>query len=164
MPDTRCLSCQIVAGKQEVPGGIIYENAYWSVASKASPVIVPGNLFLILKRHCEHLADLAPEEATALGPTMQKVCAALTQVLHPVKIYVASYGEGIKHIHFHVIPRTASMPAGNGAVFFYQQWRALLYQLGLKNLACSDAETLQIITSVHQYFNNALTCSESQKL
>ena len=163
MPDAGCLSCRIVAGKQEVPGGILYEHEYWIVASKVSPVLVPGHLFLILKRHCEHLADLAPEEAGALGPIVQKTCAALTQVLHPVKIYVASYGEGVKHIHFHVIPRTASMPAGHGAVFFAQQWKTLLYQLGMKNIACSEMETLQIVTAVSQYFNTAVTGNESQK-
>jgi diadenosine tetraphosphate (Ap4A) HIT family hydrolase len=154
MHTNRCLSCQIIAGEREVPGGIIYENTFWIVASKTSPVFVPGNLFLILKRHCEHLADLTPEESASLGPIIQKVCVALTQVLHPVKIYVASYGEGVKHIHFHFIPRTSAMPAGNGAVFLSQQWKALLYQLGVKKMACSDTQTLQIIASVGQYVTN----------
>ena len=85
MYTTHCLSCQILAGEQDVPGGIIYENACWIVASRTAPVFFAGNLYLILKRHCEHLADLTPEEAVSLGPVIQSVCAALTHVLQPAK-------------------------------------------------------------------------------
>lgn len=154
MHTTRCLSCQILTGEREAPGGLIYENTFWIVASKISPVFFPGNLFLILKRHCEQLADLTPEETASLGPTIQKVCAALTSVLHPVKIYVASYGEDVKHIHFHIIPRTSAMPAGNGAVVLFQRWKALLYRLGVKQAACSDTQVLQITAAVRQYMTN----------
>jgi diadenosine tetraphosphate (Ap4A) HIT family hydrolase len=154
MHATRCLSCQILAGEQEVPGGIVYENSCWIVASKTAPVFFAGNLFLILRRHCEHLAELTPKETASLGPIMQKVCAALTHVLHPVKIYVASYGEGVQHIHFHIIPRTTAMPVGNGAVFLSHQWKAFLYQLGVKKTACSETQILQIIASVRQYVSN----------
>ncbi len=151
MQAPHCLSCQILAGEQEAPGGILYENASWIVASRTTPIFVPGNLFLILKRHAEQLAELTSEEAASLGPLIQNMYAALAYLLHPVKMYVASYGEGVQHIHFHLIPRTLAMPVGNGAVFFSQQWRRLLYQLGIKQVACSEAETLQIIASVRQY-------------
>ncbi|WP_366145947.1 MULTISPECIES: HIT family protein [unclassified Nostoc] len=66
-----------------------------------------------LKRHCEHLAELISEEANALGRIIQNTCSALSQVIKPAKIHVCSWGEQVKHIHFHVIPRSSAMPVGN---------------------------------------------------
>ena len=40
-------------------------------------------MIIKLKRHCEHLAELTPEEAASLGPVLQSTCAALTKVLQP---------------------------------------------------------------------------------
>ncbi len=143
MPDVRCFGCRMITGKVSQPGGILYENDYWMVRSKSHPVFVRGNLFLFLKRHCEELADLTKEEAASLGPTIQRTCKAIEIVLQPERIYVASYGEGVRHIHFHITPRTASLPSGNGVLFLYQRWRALLYHVGMKRVAESEEDTLQ---------------------
>jgi diadenosine tetraphosphate (Ap4A) HIT family hydrolase len=91
---------------------------------------VPGNLFLILKRHAEQLAELTSDEAASLGPLIQNVCAALTEALHPVKIYVASYGEGVRHIHFHLIPRTLAMPLGMERCFSLNNGEGCSISLG----------------------------------
>lgn len=52
-----CMSCDILAGKRTVPGGVIYENEHWRVDSVVSPVVWRGFLVIKLKRHCEHLAE-----------------------------------------------------------------------------------------------------------
>jgi diadenosine tetraphosphate (Ap4A) HIT family hydrolase len=108
-----CVSCDILAGKQVEPGGAIFENEYWHVGTVVSvPVVWRGFLSIKLKRHCERLGKLSAEEALTLGPVIQSTCLALAEVLKPAKIYVCSFGEGVRHIHFWVHPRPPGMRPG----------------------------------------------------
>lgn len=125
-----CLACNVLAGKVKAPGGLIYEDDYWIVEHSLVPVIVSGYLIIKLKRHCENLADLTPQEASALGPIIRKTCLALSRVKKPAKIHVCSWGEQIQHIHFHVIPRAWDMPVGNLKLLIYLRFKKLINQLG----------------------------------
>jgi diadenosine tetraphosphate (Ap4A) HIT family hydrolase len=49
-------------------------------------------------------------------------------------VHVASWGEGVRHVHFHVLPRTAAMPRGNRAAQLWLLGRELLWRLGRKRL------------------------------
>ena len=152
-----CLSCDILAGKRTVPGGVIYENEHWDVGSVVSPVFWRGFLIIKLKRHCEHLAELTPEEAAALGPVVQTTCLALSEVLKPAKVYVCSFGDGVKHIHFWVLPRPPEMRAGMHWVFLNLDIRAVLTRrLGIKKWICSDEEAADIVAQVRQQFRQLL--------
>ena len=146
-----CMSCDILAGRRTVPGGVIYEDEYWHVDSIASPVFWRGFLIVKLKRHCEHLADLTPEEAAALGPVVQMTCRALSDVLKPAKVYVCSFGDGIKHIHLWVLPRPPEMRPGMHWVFWNLDVRATLTRrFGLKRWLVSDEEVAHIADQVRQ--------------
>ena len=148
-----CLSCDILAGKVSVPGGAIYEDDYWVVESVIRPVFWRGFLIVKLKRHCEHLAELTPEEAAALGPILQSTCAALTEVLAPAKVYVCSFGDGVKHIHFWVLPRPPEMRAGMHPVFWHLDMRAFLTRrLGIKRWLLSDEEVEQLADKLRRRF------------
>jgi diadenosine tetraphosphate (Ap4A) HIT family hydrolase len=68
------LSCDLLAGRRTEPGGMIYEDEHWHVASMVVPVYWRGFLSLKLKRHCEHIAELTPAEAASLGPVLQATC------------------------------------------------------------------------------------------
>ncbi|MEH2420296.1 MAG: HIT family protein [Nostoc sp.] len=126
-----CLGCSVLAGKVQAPGGVIYEDNYWVLEHTLSPVLLPGYLIIKLKRHCEYLAELTSEEANALGRIIQTTCSALSQVVKPAKIHVCSWGEQVKHIYFHVIPRSSAMPVGNLELLIYLRIKKLLNQLGL---------------------------------
>jgi diadenosine tetraphosphate (Ap4A) HIT family hydrolase len=144
-----CLACNVLTGKIKAPGGTIYEDDYWIVEHSLSPVLLPGYLIIKLKRHCENLAELTPEEAIALGPIIQNTCLALSRVLKPAKIHVCSWGEQVKHIHFHVIPRTSDMPVGNLLLLIYMRIKKLLNQLGLSRWV-SDEEAAAVAAKVRQ--------------
>ncbi len=149
-----CVSCDIVAGKRVEPGGVIYENDHWHVGTMDSlPVVWRGFLCIKLKRHCEHLAELSPEEALALGPLIQATCLALTEVLKPAKVYVCSFGEGVKHVHWWVLPRPAEMRAGMHAVIFNLDLRTTLTRLfGIKKWIVSEAEVAGIAGELREWF------------
>ncbi|MBD2167951.1 HIT family protein [Calothrix membranacea FACHB-236] len=134
-----CLACHVLSGKIKAPGGAIYEDNYWIVEHSLSPVLLSGYLIIKLKRHCENLADLTLEEANALGPIIQKTCLALSRLMKPAKIHVCSWGEEVKHIHFHVIPRNEDMPVGNLKLLIYLRVKKLFNQLGFSKWVSTEA-------------------------
>lgn len=146
---TGCMSCAVLAGEIKPPGGVVYEDEFWHVDSVVGPVFWQGFLIIKLKRHCEHLADLTQEEARALGPVVRATCAALTEVLKPAKVYVCSFGDGVKHIHIWILPRPAEMRPGMHWVMLHLDIRALLTRrFGIKRWLLSDAEVEDLAEQV----------------
>ncbi len=140
-----CIVCDIVAGKVIEPGGTIYEDEFWQVGSALLPVVWRGFLFIKLKRHCEHLAELTPREAAALGSVIQMTCRAVMEVLQPAKIFVCSFGEGVGHIHFWVLPRPRGMRPGMHPVVFTLDVRTFLTRrLGVKRWIVPPGEVAEI--------------------
>ncbi len=65
----------------------------------------PGFCRVILQQHVKEMSDLPPAERLRL---MDAVCAtesALRELLAPDKINLASLGNAVPHLHWHVIPR-----------------------------------------------------------
>ena len=151
-----CMSCDILSGRRTEPGGVIYENEYWHVGSMIRPVFWPGFLIAKLKRHCEHLSELTPEEAAALGPLLQVMCQALASALEPAKVYVCSFGDGVKHIHFWILPRPPGMRPGMHWVMLSLDVRAALTRLGVKRWLVSDAEMVSLAERIRSQINQRL--------
>ena len=126
-----CSVCAEVAGRIAAPGGNVYENAWWVVAHHTGPWTDPGELIVKARRHCETLADLTPAEAEALGPLLRASVAAIERVVRPERVYVASYGERVRHVHFFLLPRTRRLPAGHIVSDVYRRGRTLLRRWGL---------------------------------
>lgn len=129
---SRCISCRALAGAVPPPGGIVYQNDYWAFFLRAQPLLVPGQGFIVLKRHCERLGDLTGAEVQALGPIMQRVAHALDLVLQPARVHFGLYGEAVQHLHLHVLPRMPAMPAGNIPITFLGVWYDVLSRIGFK--------------------------------
>lgn len=144
-----CPACDEIIKSIDDPSGVIYEDAYWMVSHKMGEGALAGNLIIKTKRHCEHLAELKTEEAAFLGQIIQRTCLALSKVMKVEKVYVAFYGEGVKHVHFFVIPCTSSMPAGNLKVFIYQYIHSFLVKLGVKK-KLTEEEKSSIVALVRQ--------------
>ena len=151
-----CLSCDILTGRITEPGGVIYEDDYWHVGSMVRPVFWPGFLVVKLKRHCEHLAELTPEEAAALGPVLQMTCSAVASVLRPAKVYVCSFGDGVEHIHFWILPRPAGMRAGMHWVMLNLDVRATLTRLGVKRWLADEAEMVTLTGRIREKIGQGL--------
>jgi diadenosine tetraphosphate (Ap4A) HIT family hydrolase len=137
-----CISCATISGSFTPPGGIVFEHLQWMVVLQAKPVHFACLPFIILKRHCEHIAELEPEESASLGQLLTLTARALDQVLHPAKIHFGIYAEQVKHIHVHVFPRMPNMPVGNIPNLWIGQWLQFLHTLGLKK-AYSDEVVAQ---------------------
>jgi diadenosine tetraphosphate (Ap4A) HIT family hydrolase len=143
-----CLGCKTLTGRINPPGGVIYEDDWWLVDHILPPIFIPGSVVLKLKRHCEHLAALNRSEASSLGPNIQSVSQVVQQVTHAEKIHVASYGEGVKHIHFLITPRTADLPASNIRLTLWLGFRRWLFKLKLSRREDPLAEVSELVNQL----------------
>ena len=75
------------------------------------------------------IAQLTDAESASLGPVLRAAVAAVERVVRPERVYVASYGERVRHVHFFLLPRTTSLPAGHVTSDLYRRGRSLLRRL-----------------------------------
>ncbi len=126
MPTTPCSICEQIAGRVPAPGGPVHDDGLWLVSHHTGSHTDPGELIVKLRRHCESLSELTTEEAAALGPVLRASVAAIERVVRPERTYVASYGERVRHVHFFLLPRTRSLPAGHVTSDLYRKARMWL--------------------------------------
>ena len=137
-----CGTCKANRGDPPAPGGTIYDDGHWRVDHILRPIPLLGWLIVKPLRHVTSVADLNADEAARLGPLLQRAAAALTAELASTKVYAANFaeGEGFAHIHFPVVPRSATHPAEFRGPKVFGLWTKAQEQGDLAPLA--DVETL----------------------
>ncbi|WP_274571423.1 HIT family protein [Neisseria leonii] len=65
----------------------------------------PAFCRVIWQEHTAEMTDLAPAQRALLMETVYRVEAAMRTVLRPVKINLASLGNVVPHLHWHIIAR-----------------------------------------------------------
>lgn len=93
------------------PGGeILWQDDFCRVVLVNDTPDYPGFCRVILNRHLKEMTDLVPAERSRL---MMMVCKAeqiVRDVMQPDKINLASLGNVVPHLHWHVIPRFETDP------------------------------------------------------
>jgi diadenosine tetraphosphate (Ap4A) HIT family hydrolase len=136
---TACPICDEVAGRIVAPGGPIYDDGLWLVSHHTGAWTDPGEVLVKLRRHAESLGQLTPAEAAALGPILRAGVAAIERAVAPERTYVASFNERVRHLHFYLLPRTRSLPAGHVTSDLYKKGRMYLRRAGLaRNPTAAD--------------------------
>jgi diadenosine tetraphosphate (Ap4A) HIT family hydrolase len=77
----------------------------------------PGFLRVILDAHVKEMTDLPAAARQRLFDVVLAAEAALREVLAPDKVNLASLGNVVPHLHWHVIPRFADDPHFPNAVW-----------------------------------------------
>ncbi len=131
MTPENCSVCAELAGRVSTPGGVVFQDDSWQVAHHAGPWTDPGELIVKARRHVESIAQLSDAESASLGPILRAAVGAVERVVRPERVYVASYGERVRHVHFFLLPRTSSLPAGHVFSDVYRRGRSLLRQYGI---------------------------------
>ena len=65
----------------------------------------PGFCRVILREHAREMTDLKPGQRERLMQAVFATEAALRELMTPDKINLASFGNVVPHVHWHVVPR-----------------------------------------------------------
>ena len=88
------------------PGGeVLWQDDFCRVVLVTDTPDYPGFCRVILNHHVKEMTDLAPQDRARLMDMVWKTEQALRSVMHPDKINIASLGNVVPHLHWHVIPR-----------------------------------------------------------
>jgi len=85
----------------------------------------PGLCRVIWDRHVKEMADLKPAERERLMKVVFATEQALIEILQPDKMNLASLGNVVPHIHWHIVPRFRDDPHFPGPI-----WGAKVRQVG----------------------------------
>lgn len=85
-------------------GTVLWETPAYRVIRVADPNF-PGFCRVIWTAHVREMSDLAPEERQTLMAAVFAVEGVVRRLFAPDKINLASFGNVVPHLHWHVIPR-----------------------------------------------------------
>jgi len=100
MPDIPCPLCQPDAA------GVLWSDTFCRVIW-VDDADYPGFCRVILNAHVREMTDLPAADRRRLMDVVFAVEAVVRSVFDPVKINLASLGNLVPHLHWHVIPRFA---------------------------------------------------------
>ena len=100
------MSCALCEG----PGGtLLWQDAFCRVILAEEPDY-PGFLRVILNAHVKEMTDLLAADQAKLMRVVFAAEAALRQLMAPDKVNLATLGNVVPHLHWHVIPRFSDDP------------------------------------------------------
>ena len=82
----------------------VYENDKFSVII-VDDASYPGFCRVVWRDHVREMSDLARDDRLLLNDAVHEVEQAVREVMKPTKVNVASLGNVVPHLHWHVIPR-----------------------------------------------------------
>ncbi|WP_154793361.1 HIT family protein [Occultella kanbiaonis] len=106
--------CTLCAGNAQPESALpprerVRVTEHWRVIAHRSAL--PGWMLVLPRRHVESLADLTEGEAAELGAVLREGTRALVDAVGANRSYVMQFSEGIRHLHFSLVPRMAELPA-----------------------------------------------------
>jgi diadenosine tetraphosphate (Ap4A) HIT family hydrolase len=97
-------ACQLC----EKPGGELFWQDEFCRVIRVDDPDYPGFCRVVLNRHVAEMSDLAQHEQSRLMEVVFAVESAIREVLTPDKVNLASLGNVVPHLHWHIIPRYTS--------------------------------------------------------
>lgn len=106
-------TCPLCAAAGE---DVLWHDAFCRVILVDEPAY-PGYCRVILNAHAREMTDLDAADRQRLMEVVWAAEAALREVCTPDKVNLASLGNVVPHLHWHVIPRHAGDPCFPDAVW-----------------------------------------------
>jgi ATP adenylyltransferase len=113
-----CPGCDLLAGRRDVPGGIVHRTPCWAVNHAVGGLNL-GTLMVVPREHIVAVADLADDAIAQLGPVLRDTARVVETLCRPEQTYVCSWAHGPaarKHLHIAVQPVTAAVVARYGGL------------------------------------------------
>ena len=98
-----CLLCE------EEGGTVLWRDDFCRIV-RIPGADYPGLCRVVLNRHVREMTDLADDERSRFMRAVFAAESALRGLFQPDKMNLASFGNQVPHLHWHVIPRTADDP------------------------------------------------------
>jgi diadenosine tetraphosphate (Ap4A) HIT family hydrolase len=99
------------------PFGARFFVGEWSDAVLGRHPVRPGYAFVIWKgRHVTEPHELAPDEAAGFWSEVALVARAVEARIRPTKMNWLHLGNGVPHLHVHLVPRPLADPNAGGPV------------------------------------------------
>lgn len=95
------MNCELCANTAEI---LLWRGQYCRVILVENAEY-PGFCRVIWNEHVKEMTDLMPQMRSELMDTVFAVESAVREVMQPDKINLASLGNVVPHLHWHVIPR-----------------------------------------------------------
>src|SRR6185369_11043752 len=106
-----CLGCDLLAGRRELPGGVVHETAAW-VVNHAVGALNLGTLIVAPRKHVDAVA-------AQLGPLLRDTARVVESICQPEQTYVCLWSHAVgarKHLHIAVQPVTTEVVARHGGL------------------------------------------------
>jgi diadenosine tetraphosphate (Ap4A) HIT family hydrolase len=107
----------------------------------------PGFARVIWNEHVREVSDLPDADRLLLNDAVWKLEQAVREVMQPLKVNVASLGNVVPHLHWHVIPRHA-----DDAHFPAPVWAQAVRETDAAVLAGRRALLPQLVKAIERKF------------
>ncbi|MCD6046472.1 MAG: histidine triad protein [Gammaproteobacteria bacterium] len=88
-----------------------FDRAYWILAENQ---FYEGYSILISKQHFREWHEVPEEIVAELNQNLRSIAATIQAKFQPHKLNLASLGNVVEHLHWHIIPRYLSDPNSGG--------------------------------------------------
>jgi len=92
------------------PAHLIFFESRTSVGKLNPDQFFKGYSFLTLKWHGEELYQLSDKDRKSFLEDMSRIALALSEAFRPDKMNYELLGNGMPHLHWHLVPRYKSDP------------------------------------------------------
>ncbi len=114
MSSSDCLFCEQAGGE------VLWSDARCRIVWPQE-TDYPGLCRVVWKVHTKEMSDLCGEDRVHLMHVVFAVEAALRDLLAPDKVNLASFGNVVPHIHWHIIPRNRDDAHFPGSIWSAKQ-------------------------------------------
>lgn len=111
-----CPMCETL-GEDDNPHGMRFMVGQFADAYFGRRPARRGYAYVVFKgRHVAEPTELTPEESGAFWVEVAQAARAIEARYRPVKMNWFALGNGVPHLHVHLVPRYADDPAAGGPV------------------------------------------------
>ncbi len=96
------MSCELC--DLSIKENVIFSNRLFRIVH-VYDVYYPGFIRLILNRHVKELSELTTDELSLVFEAIVKIEREIINLMQADKINIASLGNVVPHLHWHIIPR-----------------------------------------------------------
>lgn len=96
-----------------------------------------GRLLVAYKEHQSEICDLTDEERNAFMKDVARAAKAMHEAFKPHKVNYGAYGDTMKHLHYHLVPKYEGGPDFGGT-----------FQMNPRAVYLTDAEYDELIAKV----------------